>query len=215
MARNPNSARTKVRRIPDRGHYDRTTINEVLDAGLVCQVGFIEDGVPVVIPMLYARDGDEVLMHGSTASRLTQLLATGSQVCVNVTILDGFVLARSAFHSSMNYRSVVIFGRPQPVDDPARKVHALRLFTEHMMPGRWDDVRPPTDIELSATRVLCMTIEEGSAKIRTGPPKDDPDDLSLPIWAGVVPLALHRKAEKSETPTIPVPSYVRNDRRFL
>jgi uncharacterized protein len=214
MAQNPNSARTKVRRLPDQGRYDRSTINAILDAGLVCHVGFVEDGMPVVIPMLYARQDDTIFMHGSTASRLTRSLASGVNACLNVTLIDGLVLARSAFNASMNYRSVVIFGKATAVEDPAEKTRALHLFSDHIMPGRWNDIRRPKDTELAATRVLRLQIEEGSAKIRTGPPKDNEEDLALSVWAGVVSLALRRGAIESDTQNIPVPSYVQADRRF-
>jgi uncharacterized protein len=214
MAQNPNSARTKVRRLPDQGRYDRATINAILDAGLVCHVGFVEDGLPLVIPMLYAREDDTIFMHGSTASRLTKTLASGVDACLNVTLVDGLVLARSAFNASMNYRSVVIFGKATAVEDPAEKTRALHLFSDHIMPGRWEDIRPPKDTELAATRVLRLRIEEASAKTRTGPPKDNEEDLILPVWAGVVPLSLRRGTPKSDTQSIALPSYVQADRRF-
>jgi uncharacterized protein len=214
MAQNPNSARTKVRRQPDQGRYDRSTINAILDAGLVCHVGFVEDGMPIVIPMLYAREGDTIFMHGSTASRLTKSLASGVDACLNVTLIDGLVLARSAFNASMNYRSVVIFGKAAAVEDPSEKTRALHLFSDHIMPGRWNDIRPPKNTELAATRVLRLQIEEGSAKIRAGPPKDNEEDLTLAVWAGVVPLALRRGAIESDTQAIAIPSYVQADKRF-
>jgi len=210
----PNSARTKLRRLPDQGRYDRTTIDAILDAGLICHVGFVEDGLPVVIPMLYARDADRIIMHGSSASRLTQALSTGLDACLNVTLVDGLVLARSAFNSSMNYRSVVIFGRATAIKDPADKTRALRLFSEHIMPGRWEEIRPPKDIELTATFVLQMPIEEASAKVRTGPPKDNAEDLDLPMWAGVVPLKLRRGEPVTDTLDIGIPRYVLDDPRF-
>ncbi len=210
----PNSARTKLRRLPDQGRYDRETVDAILDAGLVCHVGFVEDGLPVVIPMLYARDGDRVIMHGSSASRLTRALSTGLDACLNVTLVDGLVLARSAFNSSMNYRSVVIFGRATAIEDPADKTRALRLFSEHIMPGRWDEIRAPKDIELAATFVLQMPIEEASAKVRSGPPKDNEEDLDLPVWAGVVPLKLRHGEIVSDTPDIGIPRYVVDDPRF-
>lgn len=214
MQKIPNTARTKVRRQPDQGRYDRATIDAVLDAGLVCQVGIVENGMPVVIPMLYARDGDRLILHGSTASRLTKSLATGVDVCVNVTLLDGLVLARSAFNASMNYRSVVVFGKASPIEDPQKKTEAMRLFSERIMPGRWAEIRGPKDIELSATRVLEMRIEEAAAKVRTGPPTDNEEDLTLLVWAGVLPVALKRGRIESDTPDIPIPSYVLDDQRF-
>jgi nitroimidazol reductase NimA-like FMN-containing flavoprotein (pyridoxamine 5'-phosphate oxidase superfamily) len=184
----PPSARTQVRRLPDRGAYDRETIHAILDEGLVCHVGFVSEGQPFVIPMNYGRDGDRLFLHGSAASRLLRGLEAGWAVCLTVTLLDGLVLARSAFHHSMNFRSVVLFGRATPVSGPAEKVAALRVISEHVIPGRWDEVRPPSDRELAMTMVLEVPIDEASAKIRTGPPKDDPEDLSLPVWAGVLPL---------------------------
>jgi uncharacterized protein len=214
MEKIPNTARTKVRRLPDQAHYDRATVDAILDAGLVCQVGIVQDGLPVVIPMLYARDGDRLIFHGSTASRLTKSLAAGLDVCVNVTLLDGLVLARSAFNSSMNYRSVVVFGKARAIDDPQKKTEAMRLFSERIMPGRWADIRGPKEIELTATRVLEMQIDEAAAKVRSGPPKDDEDDLTLPVWAGVVPISLRRGSIESDTPDIAIPRYVLMDNRF-
>jgi nitroimidazol reductase NimA-like FMN-containing flavoprotein (pyridoxamine 5'-phosphate oxidase superfamily) len=214
MKHNTRSPRVTVRRQPDRGRYDSSSINAILDAGLVCSVGFVEGGRPVVIPMLYARQGAVVYLHGSTASRLTKKLAAGVDACLCVTLIDGLVLARSVFNTSMNYRSVVLFGRAAAIEDPAEKLRALRLFSEHMMAGRWDDARQPSESELAATRVLRFEIEDGSAKIRTGPPKDGEEDLALPVWAGVLPLALCRGTVESATPDKPVPPYVQADDRF-
>ena len=188
MRQPPPSQRAQVRRLPDRAAYDRETIHAILDEGLVCHVGFVSEGQPHVIPMSYGRDGDRLLLHGSTASRLMRGLEAGWPVCLTVTLLDGLVLARSAFHHSLNFRSVVMFGRATPVDDPAAKSAALRAISEHVIPGRWEEVRPPNARELAATAVLEVPIEEASAKIRTGPPRDDLEDLSLPVWAGVLPL---------------------------
>jgi hypothetical protein len=188
MRQPPPSQRAQVRRLPDRAAYDRETIHAILDEGLVCHVGFVSEGQPHVIPMSYGRDGDRLLLHGSAASRLMRGLEAGWPVCLTVTLLDGLVLARSAFHHSMNFRSVVMFGRATPVDDPAAKSAALHAISEHVVPGRWDEVRPPNARELAATAVLEVPIEEASAKIRTGPPRDDLEDLSLPVWAGVLPL---------------------------
>jgi uncharacterized protein len=184
------TSRTQVRRLPDRGRYDSETIHRILDEGFFCHVGFVIDGQPFVIPTGYARVGDAVYLHGSAASRMLRTIAQGVQVCVTVTLVDGLVLARSAFHHSMNYRSVVILGMAHAVEDPAEKKRALEAFTNHIVPGRWDAVRPVRDLELKATAVLKLSLEEVSAKIRTGPPKDEPEDYELPIWAGVVPLAL-------------------------
>jgi nitroimidazol reductase NimA-like FMN-containing flavoprotein (pyridoxamine 5'-phosphate oxidase superfamily) len=180
--------RTKVRRLPDRGRYDAETVHKILDEAFVCHVGFVVDGQPFVIPTNFGRVEDIVYLHGSSASRMLRTLADGVQVCVTVTLIDGLVLARSAFHHSVNYRSVVILGRATPVEDPDEKNRALAAFTEHIMRGRWDAIRQPTEQELKATSVLALPLEEVSAKVRTGPPKDDEEDYSLPIWAGVLPL---------------------------
>lgn len=184
--------RTTVKRLPKRGAYDRETVNSILDEGFICHVGFVIDGHPYVIPTGYARSGDELYIHGSSASRMLRELSDGVEVCVTVTLIDGLVLARSAFHHSMNYRSVVILGRAQSIVDSAEKNRALELLTDHFLAGRWQEVRPPTELELKATSVLRLPITEASAKIRTGPPIDDDEDYDLDIWAGVVPLTLHR-----------------------
>jgi nitroimidazol reductase NimA-like FMN-containing flavoprotein (pyridoxamine 5'-phosphate oxidase superfamily) len=180
--------RTTVRRLPARGSYDRALIHSILDEAMVCHVGFIADGRPFVIPTLHVRVGDRLYMHGSPGSRMLKAMAGGVEVCVTVTLIDGLVLARSAFHHSVNYRSVVILGRATPVEDPDEKNRALAAFTEHIMRGRWDAIRQPTEQELKATSVLALPLAEVSAKVRTGPPKDDEEDYSLPIWAGVLPL---------------------------
>jgi nitroimidazol reductase NimA-like FMN-containing flavoprotein (pyridoxamine 5'-phosphate oxidase superfamily) len=180
--------RTQVRRLPKRAVYDRERIHAILDEGFLCHVGFVADGLPVVIPTLYARDRETLLLHGSAAGRMLKTAASGVDVCVTVTLVDGFVLARSVFHHSMNYRSVVIFGRTEPVTDEAQKMDALRCFTDKMVHNRWSEARIPTGQELKATHVLALPIEEASAKVRTGPPLDDEEDYSLPIWAGVVPI---------------------------
>ena len=186
----PPTARTKVRRAPQRGQYDRATIHAILDEGLVCQVAFVVDGKPVVIPTAYGRVGDRLYIHGSPASRMLKTLQNGIEVCVTVTLLDGLVLARSAFHHSMNYRSVVVFGQAELVSNPADKAAALRAFTEHVVPGRWEALRPMTEQEVRGTTVLALPLAEASAKIRTGPPIDAEADRNLPIWAGVLPLSL-------------------------
>src|SRR6202047_4478660 len=184
------SQRTQVRRLPDRGAYDSETVFKILDEGLICHVGFSVEGQPYVIPTGFARVEDTLYIHGSAASRMLRTLAEGVQVCVTVTLLVGLVLARAALHHSMNYRSVVMLGRATLVSDPAEKIKALEAFTEHIVRGRWNDVRLPTEAELKATTVLALPLAEVSAKIRTGPPKDEEEDYSLPIWAGVVPLTL-------------------------
>ena len=180
--------RSRVRRLPDRAAYDAETIHAILDAAPVGHVGFVADGRPVVIPMLFGRDGDDIYLHGSVASRLQRTMARSIDVCMTVTHVDGLVLARSAFHHSMNYRSAVLFGRAEAVDG-AEKEHALRVITEHLIAGRWDEVRPPSPIEMRQTAVAKLIVEEASAKIRTGGPIDDDEDLALPVWAGVLPCA--------------------------
>jgi nitroimidazol reductase NimA-like FMN-containing flavoprotein (pyridoxamine 5'-phosphate oxidase superfamily) len=191
-------------------------IDAILDEGLVCHVGFVDDGMPVVIPTLYARVGDVVYLHGSAASRMLRRLGTGADVCVTVTLLDGVVLARSAFHHSANYRSVVVFGRARIVDDPAEELVALEAFAEHIVQGRWNDVRPPNARELKATTVLALQLGEASAKVRSGPPSDDEADYQRPTWAGVIPLRLTAGAPISDAHLpagVTVPGYARDYRR--
>ncbi len=187
MKKHP-TPRTRVRRLPKRGHYDRTTIDAILDEGLVCHVGFVVDGQPFVIPTLHARDGDRVLVHGSAASRMLRALDDGVQLCLTVTLADQLVVARSAFHSSMNYRSVMLLGRARLIEEPRAKMNALRALVEHLIPGRWDDCRQPNAKEMKATWILELPIDEASAKIRTGGPIDDDEDYALDIWAGVLPI---------------------------
>jgi uncharacterized protein len=178
-----------VRRLAERGSYDRRLAEAILDEGLVAHVGLATDDGPVVIPMLYGRDGDRLLLHGSAASRLLRGGARGTEVCVTVTLADGLVLARSAFHHSMNYRSVVVLGRATAISDPDEKRAALDRLVEHIVPGRSPDVRPPSEQELRATLVLALPLDEFSVKLRAGDPIDDDDDMDLPTWAGVIPLA--------------------------
>ncbi|HEX5781171.1 MAG TPA: pyridoxamine 5'-phosphate oxidase family protein [Solirubrobacteraceae bacterium] len=182
--------RTKLRRLPKRGAHDRETIDAILDEAMVCHLGFVHDGRPAVIPTLHARVGDEVLIHGSAASRMLRTLATGVEVCLTATLIDGLVLARSAFHHSVNYRSVVLYGTARPLTEPEELESALEAFTEKLVPGRWADVRWPTRKELKGTAALALPIEEGSAKVRTGPPIDDDEDYELGMWAGVVPMRI-------------------------
>ena len=190
MSEFKRTERTQVKRLRDRGAYDSEIVFSILDEGLICHVGFLVDGQPFVIPTGYTRVGETLYIHGSAASRMLRTLAEGVQVCVTVTLLDGLVLARAAFHHSMNYRSVVILGRATLVEDRTEKIRALHAFTEHIIRGRWNDVRLPTELELKATTVLALPLVEVSAKIRSGPPKDDEEDYQLPIWAGVVPLPI-------------------------
>ena len=208
------TARTTLRRIPQNGVYDRAVIEAILDEGLICHLGFVVDGQPFVIPTSYVRAGDKLYIHGSAASRTAETLASGADVCVTVTLLDGLVLARSAFNHSMNYRSVVIFGKATAVVDEAEKLEALRCFAEHIMPGRWDDLRAPKSVELKATLVLSLPLAEASAKVRTGPPSDDPDDMTAPVWAGVLPLALRKGELRPDSTGIEVPLYLRRDPRW-
>jgi nitroimidazol reductase NimA-like FMN-containing flavoprotein (pyridoxamine 5'-phosphate oxidase superfamily) len=186
--------RTRVRRLPDRGAYDQETIRAILDTGFVCHVGIVDGGAPVVIPTAYARVGDAIVLHGSSKSRLITSLAAGAEACVTVTHVDGFVMARSAFHHSINYRSVVVFGRGEAILDEGAKYAALEAFMERLHPGRWREVRPPNGQELKATGVVRIPIEEASAKLRMGGPLDDPEDMALEVWAGVVPLVVRREA---------------------
>jgi len=208
--------RTTLKRLPKRGHFDRETVYGILDEAFICHVGFAPEGRPVVIPTGYARVDDKLYIHGSQASRMLRTLAGGVDVCVTVTIVDGLVLARSAFHHSMTYRSVVIFGRATPVEDREEKLAALLALSEHIIRGRWAEVREPAEQELRATTVLSLPLVEASAKIRTGPPLDDEEDYALPVWAGVIPLKLEA-GEPIKDPRLPqgiqVPEYARNYKR--
>jgi uncharacterized protein len=182
--------RSRVKRLPKRGVYDLDTVAAILDAGFLCHVGYVIDGDPYVTPTSYWREADHVYWHGSSASRMLRTLEAGTQVCLTVAHIDGLVLARSGFHHSINYRSVMLFGRAHKVDGEAAKERALQNFVERLYPGRWNELRPVNRKELKATTVLHMKIEEGAAKVRTGPPVDDEEDYGLPIWAGVVPVRM-------------------------
>ncbi len=197
------TARTTLKRLPQRGAFDRASINQILDEGFICHVGFAVDGQPFVLPTGYARAGDRLLIHGSQASRMLRTAGQGIDVCLTVTLIDGLVLARSAFHHSMNYRSVVVFGRAVLVDEREEKLTALRALSDHMIPGRWDDVRKPSERELQLTTVLSLPLDEASAKVRTGPPLDDEEDYELPVWAGVIPLRMVANAPHPD-PRLPV-----------
>lgn len=188
MEKFERTERNAVRRLPQRAVYERGEVYAILDAGFVCHVGFVADGQPFVIPTAYGRANDTLYLHGSRASRMMKTLGAGVDACVTVTHVDGLVLARSAFHHSLNYRSVVVFGRATVVEDAAGKMAAMRAFTEHLMRGRWSEAREPNERELNATLVLSLPLAEASAKVRTGQPIDDEEDLELPVWAGVVPL---------------------------
>jgi nitroimidazol reductase NimA-like FMN-containing flavoprotein (pyridoxamine 5'-phosphate oxidase superfamily) len=205
-----------VRRLPERASYDRSRIHAILDEALICHVGFVVEEEPFVIPMSYGRDEDSIYLHGSVGSRLLRAIRDGAPVCVTVTLLEGLVLARSIFHHSMNYRSVVIFGRAEAVEDPREKLRALKCLSEHLVPGRWSDARRPNERELRQTLVVRVPLEEASAKIRTGPPKDEPEDLELPVWAGVLPYRSHAGTPEPDPtlpPSVPAPSYVTEYRR--
>jgi uncharacterized protein len=205
--------RTKLKRIPKRGDFDRETVYKILDEAFICHIGFTVDGQTFVIPTAYGRKGDTLFVHGSAASRMMREMSKSIDVCVTVTLVDGLVLARSAFHHSMNYRSVVIFGNAEIIDDEAEKNDALFAFTEHLIKGRWDDVRPPNSKELKATTVLRLPINEASAKIRTGDPIDDEEDYSLDVWAGVIPLKLSTEKPVSDAKLekgLEIPDYAPN-----
>jgi nitroimidazol reductase NimA-like FMN-containing flavoprotein (pyridoxamine 5'-phosphate oxidase superfamily) len=212
----PPTERTRVVRESHRGAYDHETVYKILDEGFVCHVGFSINGQPYVIPTLFARIGDAIYFHGSAASRMLRGASEGTSVCITVTLTDGFVLARSVFNHSMNYRSVVALGKAALVNAPDEKLEALRAFTEKILPGRWNDARQPNEKELKATSILQLPLTEVSAKIRVGPPEDDAPDYALPIWAGVIPLHLTPGApirdEKCD-PAIPTPVYVAEYKR--
>lgn len=180
--------RNKVKRLAERGQYDKEIVYPIVDEAFICHVGFVQDGQPFVIPTIHARRDDTILFHGAKASRMLKHMQTGIPLCVTVTLLDGLVMARSVFHHSMNYRSAVLYGQGSLIEDGAEKLEALRLISESVMPGRWDDARQPTRKEMNATTVVAMPIESASAKIRSGPPGDDDEDYALPVWAGVVPI---------------------------
>ncbi|MGD0567722.1 MAG: pyridoxamine 5'-phosphate oxidase family protein [Candidatus Sulfotelmatobacter sp.] len=205
--------RTRLVREAERAVYDRKAAYRILDEGFLCHVGFVVDGQPFVIPTSYGRKDASLYIHGSAASRMLRNLKEGLPVCITVTLLDGLVLARSIFNHSMNYRSVVVLGRAMLVDDPAEKLEALRLLSEHIIPGRWADARQPNERELKQTSVLRVPIDEFSAKVRVGPPIDDADDYSFPTWAGVVPLEMKAGApiadQQLDAKTI-LPRYARS-----
>lgn len=205
--------KNRIKRLPKRGHYDRETIYRILDEALICHVGFVEEGQPYVIPTNFARMEDSLILHGAKASRLLKHVEAGHPVCVEATIVDGLVLARSVFHHSINYRSVVLFGKGRPVEDEGEKLSALKAVTEHILPGRWQEARLPNSKELNATRVVAIRIDEASAKVRMGPPVDEEEDYGLPVWAGVLPLR-----EQPQPPVrdellaedLPLPDYIAN-----
>jgi uncharacterized protein len=212
----PPTERTRVRRLPERGVYDRTTIDAILDEALICHLAYVVDGQPRVIPTIHARDGDVLYVHGSNASRTLRAAKGGTPVAVEVTLVDGLVLARSAFHHSMNYRSVVMYGTAREISDPDEKWRAQQALVEHVVHGRSTDARMPNDRELNQTTILAVPLDEASAKIRTGPPKDEDEDYGLPVWAGVVPLATvpgEPVPDPAMDASVPEPDYLRPYRR--
>ncbi len=212
MSQFEQTARTTLKRLPKRGEFERAKVYEILDEAFICHVGFVHHEKSVVIPTGYGRIGDNLYIHGSQASRMLRTLSGGIDVCVTVTLLDGLVLARSAFHHSVNYRSVVVFGKAEVVEDYNEKMAALTAFTDHIIPHRWQEAREPNEQEMKATRVLRLPLTEASAKIRTGDPVDDEEDYALPVWAGILPLRLvagEAIADARLPEGIAVPDYVR------
>jgi nitroimidazol reductase NimA-like FMN-containing flavoprotein (pyridoxamine 5'-phosphate oxidase superfamily) len=182
------SKKNKVRQLREYADYDQDTVHRILDSALVAHVAFIQEGLPVVVPMIHARDGDTIYLHGARKARVIRMLEQTEEACLNVTLLDGIVLARSAFNSSMNYRSVTVFGKPALIDDEQDKLHSMRVISEHLMPGRWDELRAPHDREVKMTGVLALEISSASAKVTEGMPIDEDEDYEIPVWAGVLPL---------------------------
>jgi nitroimidazol reductase NimA-like FMN-containing flavoprotein (pyridoxamine 5'-phosphate oxidase superfamily) len=212
----PRSPRVRVRRHSERGRYDRDTIDAILDEGLVCHLGVVVDGVPHLIPTMYARSGDRVFVHGAMANRALNALRLGSPASLVVTLLDGLVLARSAFNHSMNYRSVVVVGRAVEVTDPGEKLAAMQALVDQVAPGRWAETRHPSPTEMASTVILALGLDEVSAKVRTGPPLDEPEDLDSEFWAGVIPLRLAPGAPEDapDMPRpVPLPGYASDYRR--
>jgi nitroimidazol reductase NimA-like FMN-containing flavoprotein (pyridoxamine 5'-phosphate oxidase superfamily) len=211
MAKFNRTIKTRINRLPKRGHYDREVIYRILDEALICHVGFVENGQPFVIPINFARLDDTIVLHGAKASRLLKHIEAGNPVCIEATIVDGLVLARSVFHHSVNYRSVVLFGTGRAVTDEKEKMAALEAVTEHLIPGRWKEARLPNRKELNATRVVSIKIDEASAKVRVGPPGDEPEDYSLPVWAGLLPIQqmpLTPVRDEVQSESIALPQYI-------
>ena len=208
--------RTRLRRLPKRGAFDRKTVYSILDESFICHIGFIVDAQPYVIPTAFGRVDDVLYIHGSSASRMLRTLSGGVEMCFTSTLIDGLVLARSAFHHSINYRSVVILGKATLVNDSSEKDKALESITEHIVPGRWTDVRWPNELELKATTVMKLPIDEASAKIRTGGPVDDEEDYDMDVWAGVLPLSLDTGAavpDERIKPKVGLPNYISEYKR--
>ncbi len=207
-----NSHRSKINRLPSRGYYDKETINQIIDEALYCHVSFVHNNQPYIIPTIHARMGDRILLHGAKGSRMLKHIAEGNEVCVAITLMDGLVLARSVFHHSMNYRSVVLFGKGKLLENKEKKLEALKTITEHLIPGRWEDARKPNEKELNATTVVSIDIDEASAKIRTGPPKDDEEDYNLSVWAGLIPISQKFDSPENDpklNEDIALPNYIR------
>lgn len=183
-----NKKRSKINRIPSRGYYDRETIYKIIDEAFYCHVSFVIDNQPYIIPTIHARMNDEIVLHGAKANRMLKHISEGNEICMSVSLMDGLVLARSVFHHSVNYRSVVIFGKGRELKDKTEKLNALQAITDHLLPGRWEDARQPNEKELNVTTVVSIKIDEASAKIRTGPPKDEKEDYDLAVWAGIIPI---------------------------
>ena len=182
------SKQNKVRQLREKARYDKRTVHDALDSAIVASVGFVQDGQPVVVPMIFGRESETIYLHGARKARVIRLLEQTDRMCLNVTLVDGIVFARSAFNSSMNYRSATVFGTPRLIDDRDGKVHGMRVISEHTMPGRWDELREPLEKEIKMTGVIAVDIESASAKIATGMPDDEDEDYDIPIWAGVLPL---------------------------
>ncbi len=207
----PVTKRNQIQRLSKRGEYRKEAIYQIVDEALICHVGFVQDGQPFVIPTIHAREGDTIYLHGARASRMLRHIQEGNPLCIEITLLDGIVLARSVFHSSMNYRSVVLFGTGEMIEAEDEKRHALEVIIQHIAPGRWEEARKPTPKELETTMVVAISIESASAKIRTGPPADDEEDYQLPVWAGVLPLqlqSLEPVADPRLESGISVPAYI-------
>jgi len=213
MSDNFQRTRSSIKSHPERGSYHKKTIYKIIDDALICHVGFVLDDQPFVIPTIHARSDDQIILHGSKGSRLLKVVKSGVPVSICFTHLDGLVLARSAMHSSMNYRSVVLFGTGREITDDLKKLEAMEIIFEHLIPGRWQDVREPNQKELDVTAIVAVDIEEASAKIRTEPPIDDEEDCSLPIWSGVVPFRMAAgkpEADPHLEEGITLPDYIRN-----
>jgi nitroimidazol reductase NimA-like FMN-containing flavoprotein (pyridoxamine 5'-phosphate oxidase superfamily) len=207
-----NSHRSKVNRLPSRGYYDKETINQIIDEALYCHVSFVHNNQPYIIPTIHARMADRIVLHGAKGSRMLKHLAERNEVCIAFTLMDGLVLARSVFHHSMNYRSVVLFGKGKLIENKVEKLEALKTITEHLILGRWDDARQPNEKELNATTVVSINIDEASAKIRTGPPIDDEEDYKLPVWAGLIPISQKYDSPENDpklNEEIALPNYIR------